>query len=97
MLPIKHMRWKDELRTQRFELVVPNGFKDDLSDYCSAYKAAKGRYISSADVIVEQISHFLANNKLQHKPVKKAKQPKPVNGKGSKKKLITGKQLKALH
>lgn len=97
MLPIKHMRWKDDLRIQRFELVVPNGFKDDLSDYCSAYKAAKGRYISSADVIIEQISHFLANNKLQHKPAKKVKQPKPVNGKAVKKKLITGKTRKILH
>lgn len=55
-----HMRWVDNPRTERLEFVCPPGFKKDLKKYIAKRKGKDDPFISMADVIIQEISNFLA-------------------------------------
>jgi len=91
---IKHMPWKDNLRTERFEGVAPAGFKDAINQFCNDYKERYGRYLSLTDAIIETMSHFLATNKLQHGYKKKAAKATTAKKPAVKKNRLNGKVIR---
>ncbi len=64
MEQIKKMSWLESPRDERFEMVVPGAFKVSLIGYVMAYQLKYGRKLSMADVVLQQMSTFLAGSDL---------------------------------
>lgn len=69
-LPIDDLApWTNEPRTERFNAVVPAGFKEFLLAYTAAYFKKHNTQLTMTDVIIMQIASLAKTNKLLIPPV----------------------------